>query len=848
MYLAILAASLSNQNMQRNNLLAIVSFFCFIFLFTDTLFSQNNFQISKLPNWVERIENNTPLREEDKDGSSRYLLVDYQNNYILNEFYSHFTIELFNSDGVQSFSDIAITYDPSFQKLKLHYVDVIRAGNRVSRLNKEKLKFINSEEDSDRYLYNEEIKCLANLEDIRKGDILDYSYTIVGRNKVFGEDVFSSLYQNYSSKVGLIFQKIISKEPLVFSYFNGAAEPISEEKEGVYIYSWRINESEDLIVEDWIPGWYDPYKFIQFSTFKSWEELVAWALPLYEVDESSLQKMIKSYKGIAKEKDRDKAALEAIRFVQDDIRYLGFEAGISGYKPSNPNVVINRRFGDCKDKSLVLSLLLRNLGIESYPILVNTSLGDKINSRLPSPYGFNHCIVAYVYNEKEYFIDPTISNQGGDLESQYVPNYKSGLRISEGTKDLTFFEEVKPRKIINDLIKFDSIGGSAKFDIETQYFGYAADNMRSSIASNTKEQLQNSYVDFYSTLYPNLEVFKDMTFQDDTRDGDNIVIVREYYKIPDFWNPLADTTQLLAEVYPLELASLVDLGPGASRKMPYYMGEAIDFRQTTTVMLPEEWGLSNTDTNISSHYYNYVSSCTYTDKKIVLKYNYTRDSTDIIAEEVSQVLSDHSKILDDILLQLTYNKNVDTFKLSWYGLFLFLISLIGSFIICYKIYHNYDPEPQSDLSEDISGWMVLPLIGLIISFISLLYNSFIDSSLFNANVINNLVDLGWYNYLVIISFEEFVNRFLMVAIVFLLILFFKKRSSLPRLMMYYFTYCFVILVIDYFASCFFLEGQSNLIDHDDIQKEIFRSIVVAGIWIPFFYYSQKVKNTFTVRK
>ena len=179
--------------------------------------------------------------------------------------------------------------------------------------------------------------------------------------------------------------------------------------------------------------------------------------------------------------------------------------------------------------------------------------------------------------------------------------------------------------------------------------------------------------------------------------------------------------------------------------------------------------------------------------------------------------------------------------------FLFLISVIGSFVICYKIYHNYDPEPQSDMSEDISGWMVLPLIGLIISLISLIYNSFIDTSLFNANVINNLVELGWYNYLAIISLEEFVNKFLMVAIVFLLILFFKKRSSLPRLMMYYFTFCFVILVIDYFASYFFLEGQSNLIDHYEIQKEILRSIVVAGIWIPFFYYSQKVKNTFAER-
>ena len=49
------------------------------------------------------------------------------------------------------------------------------------------------------------------------------------------------------------------------------------------------------------------------------------------------------------------------------MRYLGFELGTGAYAARPPDEVYARRFGDCKDKSLLLATMLRELGVEVVP-------------------------------------------------------------------------------------------------------------------------------------------------------------------------------------------------------------------------------------------------------------------------------------------------------------------------------------------------------------------------------------------------------------------------------------------------------------------------------------------------
>lgn len=87
--------------------------------------------------------------------------------------------------------------------------------------------------------------------------------------------------------------------------------------------------------------------------------------------------------------------LEALlAFARRQVRYVAVEVGIGGYRPHTPQEVLERRWGDCKDKAFLLIDLLREAGIEAWPVLVLSEGEDRVDREFPSPYQFNHVIVA----------------------------------------------------------------------------------------------------------------------------------------------------------------------------------------------------------------------------------------------------------------------------------------------------------------------------------------------------------------------------------------------------------------------------------------------------------------------
>jgi hypothetical protein len=81
-------------------------------------------------------------------------------------------------------------------------------------------------------------------------------------------------------------------------------------------------------------------------------------------------------------------------FARRQVRYVAVEVGIGGYRPHSPQQVMERLWGDCKDKALLLVDLLKEAGIEAYPALARLDPDGRVDRDFPSPYQFNHMIVA----------------------------------------------------------------------------------------------------------------------------------------------------------------------------------------------------------------------------------------------------------------------------------------------------------------------------------------------------------------------------------------------------------------------------------------------------------------------
>jgi Domain of Unknown Function with PDB structure (DUF3857)/Transglutaminase-like superfamily len=81
-------------------------------------------------------------------------------------------------------------------------------------------------------------------------------------------------------------------------------------------------------------------------------------------------------------------------FVQHDIRYVAIELGIGGLQPHSAGDVFKHHYGDCKDKVALMSSMLREVGVDSYYVVINSERGSVASETPANVDAFDHAILA----------------------------------------------------------------------------------------------------------------------------------------------------------------------------------------------------------------------------------------------------------------------------------------------------------------------------------------------------------------------------------------------------------------------------------------------------------------------
>jgi hypothetical protein len=131
-----------------------------------------------------------------------------------------------------------------------------------------------------------------------------------------------------------------------------------------------------------------------WGDLRDWESVGRW----YDRLIAEVPRNPASVRDKARELTAGKASLrekaEALAaFARRQVRYVAVEVGIGGFRPSPPQEVLERLWGDCKDKAFLLIDLLREAGIEAWPVLIRLGAEDRVDREFPAPQ-FNHAIVA----------------------------------------------------------------------------------------------------------------------------------------------------------------------------------------------------------------------------------------------------------------------------------------------------------------------------------------------------------------------------------------------------------------------------------------------------------------------
>lgn len=128
--------------------------------------------------------------------------------------------------------------------------------------------------------------------------------------------------------------------------------------------------------------------------FQSWQQVGSWYLSLANGRRDPSPQLRQKVQQLTASASDPLSKMQALAtFVQKDIRYVAIELGVGGVQPHAANEVLTHGYGDCKDKVTLLSSMLKEIGIESHYVLINTARGS-VTAGMPPNIGFNHAILA----------------------------------------------------------------------------------------------------------------------------------------------------------------------------------------------------------------------------------------------------------------------------------------------------------------------------------------------------------------------------------------------------------------------------------------------------------------------
>ena len=130
------------------------------------------------------------------------------------------------------------------------------------------------------------------------------------------------------------------------------------------------------------------------NEFANWQDMGIWYGNLINGRMDASEPIKQQVSSLTAGKTTQLQKMQAIAgFLQHDIRYVEIQLGIGGWQPHAAPDVFSHRYGDCKDKATLMRTMLREIGVSSYHVLINTKRGS-VTRDSPAHDGFNHVILA----------------------------------------------------------------------------------------------------------------------------------------------------------------------------------------------------------------------------------------------------------------------------------------------------------------------------------------------------------------------------------------------------------------------------------------------------------------------
>jgi cellulose synthase operon protein C len=460
--------------------------------------------------------------------------------------------------GVDATRRQTISYAPDRQELKVERARVLKADGTVVEAYDESER--STSEPWYRLYYDTRARTLT-FPALAPGDVLEFAWRV---EDVAGENLLSDYFGDLT-----YVEDGTRKERFEYVLLVPSARPIHHEAGegfehrerpldgGVVEHRFTARDVPRLRFEPMMPGWSETSRYVHVSTYASWDEVARfyWGLVKEQLrpnddvrataeriagdvlkDRGGVRLAtvppalpLSSSKGQGErmgpsrwDRETELAIVKAVyEFVVSQTRYVGLEFGIHGFKPYRVDQILQRRFGDCKDKASLMHALLAAVGIDSRVVLLRMRKLGRMPEAPASLAMFNHAIL-YV-PRFDLWLDGTASFSG----SRDLPGEDRGATVlvvnPDGAPRFGYVPEAKPEENRTESI-FDvalAADGRATLRGTSRIRGVQAPGYRR--AYQAEGERRATLEQAFNRTFPGLEV-KSLSISDLARIEDDVAM------------------------------------------------------------------------------------------------------------------------------------------------------------------------------------------------------------------------------------------------------------------------------------------------------------------------------------
>lgn len=497
-------------------------------------------------------------------------------------------VEVVNADGLQDAALVSADFDPTFERVVIHHVRIIRDGRIRVFDPRRAIQAIRREPDLERAKYDGRLTAHFTIPDVRIGDIIDVARSHFGQHPVIGGRLAAEWVFNWGCWVGETRVRVLAPEGRAFATRTWNSPPSAVERTlpgGVVERTWRATDTASVRGEPGAMAGARALATVQFADVMTWTEVANIFRPLYLATGPLPPDLDHEVQAIARQSaDPGERTVRALRLVQGGLRYQSVTLGAGGYTPNPVEQIWRSRTGDCKDASVLLVAILRALGVKADPALVNTWNGWARQEELPSLVASDHCIVRAEVGGQAFWLDPTAFPQGGRLDALH--QWRSGWALPLVEHATLEFMGDEPVQDVFDCQETYELGpepdSPASLVVRTTYRSWRADDMRRRLESG-RAALTEDFRSYFARRFGGATSIGDIEVTDDL--DANILSTVERYQITGVWTPVPDSGAVQFDTPDDLFAPTLNVARLDHRSLPVDLGLPRSLRTETIIKL-----------------------------------------------------------------------------------------------------------------------------------------------------------------------------------------------------------------------------------------------------------------------